>query len=87
MLNRSPSSSLDMEIAKARQLLAAGRREEALAVALTLLHQALGSLSHHLLSLHDNLAQAQKTQAESAAQPDARRGNFPIHPPSGGYYH
>jgi hypothetical protein len=58
MPNQTSSSTLDLELMRARQLLAQGRRQEALAVALNLLQQTLGDLRHSLLALHRDLAQA-----------------------------
>ena len=88
MLNRTPSASLDLELAKARQLLAAGRREEAMAMALVLLQQALGHLRTNLLALQDNLARLKGAQDQSSTQPAASQGDYPGRPPDGGgYYH
>ena len=58
MPNQTSSSTLDLELIRARQLLAQGRRQEALAVALNLLQKTLGDLRHSLLALHHDLAQA-----------------------------
>lgn len=88
MLNRTPTSSLDMELARARHLLAAGRREEALALALTLLHQALGDMRHHLLALQDNLARVKGAANQTSLQTEAGQSDYPVRPPGGGrYYH
>jgi hypothetical protein len=88
MLNRTPSASLDLELARARQLLAAGRREEAMAMALVLLQQALGHLRTNLLAFQDNLARLKETPNQSSTQPGASHGDYPGRPPDGGgYYH
>lgn len=86
MMKHTPSASLDLELAKARQLLAAGRREEALALALTLLQQALGDLRHNLLTLQDNMARLQEGQDQSSTPPALDPGRCPVRP-DGGYYH
>jgi hypothetical protein len=57
---------LELELAKARQMVAAGRGQEALITALNLLQHALGQLRHGLLALHCNLAQLKVSLAEES---------------------
>jgi hypothetical protein len=71
MQKRTPPHTLEHELAEARRLLAAGRRQEALAVALNLLQDTLGSLRSNLLALQRHLAQAKDALAGTpAAQED-----------------
>lgn len=87
MLNLTPSASLDLELARARQLLAAGRREEALVLALALLQQALGHLHTSLTALKANLARHQEAHGQSSTRPEEGQGG-PLPPPQGSpYYH
>jgi hypothetical protein len=87
MPNRTSSVSLDLELAKARQLLADGRRQEALALALSLLQQTLGQLRHTLLALHDNLAQLKDTGDQSAASSEGNQDHYPVSLKAGGFYY
>ncbi len=88
MQKRTPSHELDLELAKARQLLAQGRRQEALVLALNLLQQALGQLRHSLLSLHHDLAQVKGTLDKSRPMQEERQVGHSINPKTGGpYYH
>lgn len=74
MFRRPPLSDLEAELARARNLLAAGKRREALTLALNLLHQALETLHRHLLVLHHELVQA---QAAIAAGSDESLNDHP----------
>jgi hypothetical protein len=56
---------LELELAKARQMAAAGKGQEALVAALHLLQHALGQLRHGLVALHGNLAQLKADLAEA----------------------
>ncbi len=85
-MKRTPHAPLDLELAKARQLLTDGRREEALAMALTLLQQALGDLRHNLLALQDNLARHQAGRNQSSTPLAVNPGKCPVRS-DGGYYH
>jgi uncharacterized membrane protein len=88
MQNRTPSKDLDLELARARQLLAEGRRQEALVVALNLLQQALGQLRHSLLSLHHDLAQVKGSLDKTRAIQEEKPAGHPVDPRTGGpYYH
>ena len=73
MPNQTSSSTVDLELIKARQLLAQGRRQEALAVALNLLQKTLGDLRHSLLALHHDLAQARQDMHKSEDAPAESR--------------
>jgi thioredoxin-like negative regulator of GroEL len=88
MPNRTPPTPLDLALAKARQLLAAGRREEAMALALALLKQELGCLRYNLLALQNNLARLRDVHDQASSQPEKGQGDNPVRPPNGGgYYH
>jgi hypothetical protein len=87
MPNRTSSLPLDLELAKARQLLAEGRREEALGLALSLLQQTLGQLRHTLLALHDNLAQLKAPEGQSEASSEGNLDHFPVSLKAGGFYY
>lgn len=77
MSHRPPLSDLEAELARARNLLAAGKRREVLTLALNLLHQALETVRRHLFVLHHELIQAQTARK---AGPDENPSKPPAVP-------
>lgn len=84
MQPRTPSSLVHLELARARQLQAEGRHEEALLAALTLLRQTLDHLHHGLLSLRHNLAQFKAAMDASEAGSAEDRVDLPVNRKTGG---
>lgn len=79
---------LELELAKARQMLAEGRGREALAAALNLLQHALGQLRHGLLALHRDLAQLKDGLVGESNLQDEKPAGFPSRGRIGErYYH
>ncbi len=70
MPDSARSLDLEAELARARELLAAGRHPEALKLALKLLEQVLETLRQRLTVLHHELAQAKNP---AGTPPDENR--------------
>lgn len=82
------SEQLELELARARRMLAEGRRQEALMTALNLLQHTLGQLRQGLLAMHRNLAHLKDGLARDSNVQEAKQASFPSRTRAGGkYYH
>ncbi|MDI6852808.1 MAG: hypothetical protein QME75_04290 [Deltaproteobacteria bacterium] len=78
---------LELELAKARKLAAAGKSQEALMAALNLLQHSLGQLRQGLLALHGNLARLKTDLAEASNLQNETSGNSGLSPTGRRIYH